>query len=141
MNKCNQPVRVSRQIFGELMYAPIIKSYLTIVFDAASLFGITVLEAEIEMDRRLRFLNIPKEAVVAYVNWSDHNTLTIKELAKAMNRSVSTIKSHLRTIRNEWPQLFISAAYRDAAMGAARCPSIVGGCISKWKAIETVKNG
>jgi DNA-binding CsgD family transcriptional regulator len=119
------------------MYYPKIKCYKEIVSTAAELFGMTETEAEIELDRRLRFLGISKETVVVYVNWADYNTLTIKQLAKAMCRSVSTIKSHLRTIRQEWPELFISAAYRDAAMAAARCPSIVGGYVSKWIPLET----
>lgn len=137
---CERIVIMKPLFNGGLMY-PTIKPYKEIVITAAKLFGMTETEAEIELDRRLRFLGISKEAVVVYVNYADHNTLTINQLARTMNRNISTIKSHLRTIRQEWPELFILAAYRDAAMAAVRCPSVVNGFASKWKAIEEVKNG
>jgi hypothetical protein len=99
-----------------------IKTYSEIISNAAREFDITVDEAGIEMSRRLRLLNIPKDAIVVYVNYADYNTLTCAQIAEAMNISVSTVYAYLRIIRNEWQHLFTSGHAHDAVMAAGLCP-------------------
>lgn len=108
------------------MWYPKIKPYSEIVSDAARLLGITAAEAGIEMSRRLRLLNIPKEAIVVYVNYADYNTLTCAQIAEAMHLSVSTVHAYLRLIRNEWGHLFTSGHAHDAAMAVGLCPLTSG---------------
>ena len=101
---------------------PLIKSYLETVKTAARLFNISELDAEIEMDRRLRKLGIPKIAVVLYINWASWNVLTHQELAEALGLSVTTVRSHLQTIKRRFKHLFTSGQGQNATKVAALCP-------------------
>ena len=88
------------------MIKPLIKPYSEIVKTAARLFNISELDAEIEMDARLRKLKIPKIAVVIYVNWASHNALTAKEIAEEMGLTEAEVRLHLQTIKRKWKYLF-----------------------------------
>jgi len=92
---------------------PLIKPYSEIVKTAARLFNISELDAEIEMDARLRELNIPKIAVVIYVNWASHNVLTIKEIAEEIGLTEAEGRQHLRTIKRRWEHLFTLGRTQD----------------------------
>ena len=85
---------------------PLLKPYSEIVKTAAKLFNMSELDAEIEMDARLRKLKIPKIAVVAYINWASHNALSYKEIAEAMGIPKGTVKVHLWHIKRKWKHLF-----------------------------------
>ena len=87
-----------------------LKSYSEIVKTAAKMFNIYELDAEIELDARLRVLKIPKIAVVLYANWAANSVLTYNELAEATGLTSGKVKTHLRTIKRKFPHLFLGAA-------------------------------
>lgn len=91
------------------MYKPVLKSYKEIVKTAARLFNISELDAEIEMDKRLRALKIPKIAIVLYVNWANCLVPTYDQLAAATNLTVVAVTSYFRIIRRRFPYLFLGA--------------------------------
>lgn len=86
---------------------PRIKPLSDIIITAARLFNTDVLDAGIELDRKLRELNIPKLAAVLYVNWADYNVLTYNELADELDIDVCIVQSHLNKLRRRFPCLFI----------------------------------
>ena len=66
-----------------------------------------ILDARFELDARLKDLNIPKIAVVIYVNWASHNVLTYSEIAEETKLTIHEIKIHLQTIKRRFPHLFL----------------------------------
>jgi len=88
---------------------PKLKPYSEIVKTAAELFNMNGLDAELEMDARLRKLAIPKIAVVLYVNWAGWNVLTYPELAEETGLTITAIKVHLQTVKRKFPYLFLGA--------------------------------
>jgi len=101
---------------------PRIKSYSQIVETAAQLMNMSILDAEIEMDVRLRRLKIPKVAVILYVNWADWNVLTYDQLAKATGLTTTAVRSHLQTIKRRFRHLFTSGQDQCVTKDAVRCP-------------------
>ena len=86
---------------------PRIKPYSQTVETAAQLMNMSIFEAELELDARLRKLGIPKIAVTLYTNWASHNVLTHSELAEALGLSIATVRNHLRKIKRKFPHLFL----------------------------------
>ena len=101
---------------------PLIKPYSAIVETAAELMGISMSDAEFEMDTRLREMAIPKISVLLYVNWADWNVLTHQELAEAFGLTVTTVRSHLNKIKKKFPWLFTSGQGRCAVKDVIPCP-------------------
>lgn len=89
-----------------LAIKPLLKPYSEIVETASRLMGISMPEAEMEMNARLRKLKISKMTVVIYVNWASHNTLSCKEVAKATGLTKTLVRSHLQVLRKKFPWLF-----------------------------------
>jgi len=88
---------------------PRLKPYSEIVKTAAELFNMNGLDAELEMDAKLRKLKLPKIAVVLYVNFASHNVLTYPELAEETGLTIAAVKVHLQTVRRKFPYLFLGA--------------------------------
>jgi len=88
---------------------PKLKPYSEIVETAAELYSMNGLDAEFEMDARLRELKLPKIAVVIYVNFASHNVLTYSELAEETGLTETMVRSHLQVVRHRFPHLFLGA--------------------------------
>ena len=87
-------------------WKPLLKPYSEIIKTASKLFKTSELDAEIELDAKLRELKIPKIAVVVYVNWASHNALSYKEVAKATGLTKIMVQSCLQILRKRFPWLF-----------------------------------
>ena len=101
---------------------PRIKTYSQIVETAAQLMDMPVLDAEFEMDAKLRELKIPKIAVVLYVNWADWNVLTYLQLAEATGLTLTAVRSHLQTIKRRFKHLFTLGHGQCVTKGVVHCP-------------------
>ena len=58
---------------------------------------------------KMKAVGLPARAAQAYVNYAGHNALSIRELAVEMKVNKDTVVVWFKRLRQEWPQLFVSA--------------------------------